>query len=125
MSKQPSQIIKEKVKEYLKCAFTEEEIKEFSQDMARKIGELEHERLHKKDVVKAIDSEIASLETDINKLARNVKDGYEYRNVECERVFDYDGGFKTMVRLDTNEIVWTKQLTGDELQRHLPLETTP
>lgn len=106
-----------KTKEYLKYVFTREEKEEFAGELARNLGDLEQKKLQKKEVVKAIDSEIAGLESAVSRLVAFVRDGYDWRNVDCEVVLNYTTRFKTTVRLDTLETVKTAPMTADELQR--------
>ncbi len=106
----------------MRYGFTREEKEAFSGELAEKISKLEHEELRKKEVVKSIDAEIAAIKTTISGLATKVKDGYEYRNIDCEKIFDYDTRLKTLMRLDLGEVVRTVPMTADELQVPLPLE---
>ena len=82
---------KVKVSEYLKCLFT------------------------KKAIVKILDSEMAAMEMQISELARKFKDGYEHRDVPCERIYDYAEGKKYTTRMDNGEIIKEVMLTADEL----------
>ena len=107
---------KKKAKEYLKYELSVEEIRDFADDLSRKIGELELKELAKKDVVKSLDADIAKIKTEISTTATKVKDKYEYRNVDCEVEYDYDKKTKTYRRLDTGERYKTYPLTEDELQ---------
>lgn len=112
---------RKKVKEFLKYTFTREEIEEHAGNLARKFGELEHQKLQKKEVVKAIDADISRIESRISELAAWVKDGYEYRNIDCEMVYNYDRREKIVTRLDTYEIVKRITMTANELQQDLGL----
>ena len=81
--------------EYLKCLFTEEETKDMSSELARKISDLENAQSRKKGTVKSIDSDIASIETKIKTLATKVNNGYEFRDVKCEVITNYENKNKT------------------------------
>lgn len=105
-----------KAKEYLKCEFSEEERREMSMDLARNIGELKEKEAGKKEVVKSLDAELAKLEATIGSLATKVKDGYEYRNVDCDIIFNYDTKKKSFKRLDTGDVFKEQELRGDDLQ---------
>lgn len=111
-----------KCTDYLKCQFTREEKEGFSSDLAQKLQALEQLRIHKKQIVKSADSDIAETETEIKKLATFVKDGYEFRMVDCECTYDYTLTTKIITRLDTGEVVRKVAMTAAELQRTLPLE---
>jgi peptidoglycan hydrolase CwlO-like protein len=111
----------ERIKQYLKCDFTREEVEKFSSELAEKLEELDRAELRKKDVVATIKSEIARLDMEIKKLRSNVKDRYEHRNVDCERTTDWKQGRLKVVRLDTNETVADRPLTPAERQIELGL----
>ena len=113
---------KVKVSEYLKCLFTREEKEVFSDELARKIGELREKEGRKKEIMKSLDSEAAAMERQISELARKVKDGYEHRDVLCERTYDYAEGKKYTTRMDTGEIFKEVMLTAEELQIPMQLE---
>ena len=106
---------KVKVSEYLKCLFTREEKEGLSDELVRKIGELREKEGRKKAIVKSLDSEMAAMEMQISELARKFKDGYEYRDVPCERIYDYAEGKKYTTRMDNGEIIKVVMLTADEL----------
>ena len=106
---------KVKISEYLKCLFTREEKEVFSDELARKIGELREKEGRKKEIMKSLDSEAAAMERQISELARKIKDGYEHRDVQCECTYDYAEGKKYTTRMDTGEIIKAVMLTADEL----------
>jgi len=110
-------------KRYLKYTFTREEKEKLSDELARDVNELKQKQLHKKEMVKSLDSGIAALETEISRLATHVKDGYEFRDIECEMVFDFGSRMKIVTRLDENIEVERNPMTAEELQKKLPLET--
>jgi hypothetical protein len=121
MSQAPD-LEKVKCSDYLKCLFSREEKEVFSSELAQQIAALDQLRIHKKQIVKSADSDIAEAETEIKKLATFVKDGYEFRMVDCECAYDYTLATKVITRLDTGEVVRKVAMTTVELQRTLPLE---
>lgn len=108
---------KKSVTDYLKYVFTREEKEGFAGELARSLGDLEQLKLRKKEVIKSIGSEIATLESTVGRLVSFVRDGYEWRNIDCEVVLNYSTRIKTTIRLDTLETVKTAPMTADELQR--------
>ncbi|MFA5868027.1 MAG: hypothetical protein WC891_08775 [Actinomycetota bacterium] len=112
-------------KRYLKYTFTREEKEKLSDELAHDVNDLKQKQLQKKETVKSLDSGIASLETEISRLATHVKDGYEFRDIECEMVFDYGSRMKIVTRLDEQTEVERTPMTAAELQEKLPLETAP
>lgn len=110
---------KVKCKRYLKYTFTRDEKEAISDSLARNISDLKQKQLAKKEVVKSLDSEIAAFETEVSNLATKVKDGYEYRNIDCEMVFDIETRMKTVYRMDDETVVERLPMTADELQQDL------
>lgn len=52
----------------------------------------------------------------IDGFVSRISSGYEYRDVPCEKVEDYEAGRITIFRCDTGEIVHTRAMTSDEQQ---------
>lgn len=109
-----------KVAEYLKYQFSEEETRENGKSLARKNQELTELELKKKQLTSDLKAEAESCTAAAAKLARWVNDEYDFRMVDCEVVLDSpEAGIKTMVRLDTGEVVKSEKMTADELQQAL------
>lgn len=109
------------VKEFLKYIFSDIEMKEFATDLARKTSEMSETEEAKKAAVAQFGDRIASLRADTSSLARKFNSGYEYRNIECKVLYhDPSPAQKTIVRLDTGEIVKVSAMTYGELQEILP-----
>jgi len=106
--------------EYLRYNFSESEIKEFSKKLAYENKQLEELEEAKKTVAAEFSSKIQSAKSQISKLATNINNGYDYREIKCEILFDVpETGYKTIKRLDTNEVVRVEEMTPQELQRDL------
>ncbi len=56
---------------------------------------------------------------EITELARSLREGTEYRDVECEERFDFTAGRVSTVRLDTYETVETRPMKSEERQNKL------
>ncbi|MFA4845644.1 MAG: hypothetical protein WC654_03745 [Patescibacteria group bacterium] len=109
------------IKEFLKYKFSREATEAHASELARSFGELERQKNQKKEVAKAMDADISKTENRISELASWVKDGYEYRNVDCEMIYDYDLKEKRTVRLDTFEVIKVVPMNAEDLQRDLGL----
>jgi hypothetical protein len=112
---------RDKVTEYLKYDFSLQENGENAQALARKNRALAEFGLKKK----ALSSDLKKEEDDINgeiaKLARFVTDAYDFRMIDCRVMFDSpEDGMKTIVRIDTGEVVRSERMSDDEKQRDLP-----
>ena len=105
--------IKERpVKNLLKCELTEQEKDRLASDMADMQADLERLEDEKKVVTKDYAGRIEQTQATIRKQANTYRQGWEVRVGTC-----------TTKRLDTGEIVRTRNLTQDELQGELPLDT--
>jgi len=109
-----------KRKEYLQYKFSDEEISEMSKDLAYKSKELEQLESAKKSLTAEFNSKIQSAKTEISRLANNINNGFDFREIECEVIYDEPTeGLKTIKRLDTNQVISIEKMTPDEMQRDI------
>lgn len=110
--------------EYLKYEFTDEEIAEVARDLAaanRKRASLEQ---RKKEVDAAIKAEIESENSVIGRLSNLIVVGHEYRDIEVRIELDTpEPGKKRIVRLDTGEEVAVKNMTDQDRQMVIDLQS--
>jgi len=106
-------------KEYVKYQFSEDELKDLSNSMARKVSEKNEVEDQKKSVNSDFKAKIDGADAEINGLARKVQDKYEMRYMECEIIIDHKKKKVMSERLDTKEIVRERDMTEDELQQKL------
>lgn len=112
-----------KTKDFLSYKFTEEELKEFADDMARGYQELDGLEKEKTSVVSNFKAKIDGKKAELGALATKINNRQEHRYIECVlRMNDPKVAHKTLVRLDTSEIVWVKPMTNEEMQLKLNLE---
>ena len=108
-----------KTKESLKCLLTEKEIREAGSSLARqysRVAELEDE---KKSVTSDFKAKIDLATAEASILARMIQNGYEFRTVDCETIWDFDSKTVSVVRQDTGETISERTMTPDELQKGL------
>ena len=105
-----------KTMEFLKYLFSEEELAEQAREMARAVAEQEQAEDELKSFKKAADSKIATAAAKIRLCSEHIRSGYEFRNIECERVIDYEDGTCTTYRCDTGEVVSSRKLRDEEMQ---------
>ena len=105
-----------------KCVLTGDETVERSKEMAQLLSEIGSDETDLKAVVQEFKSRIAGKEARLGTLARNVQNGFEFRTVPCERVFDFALGRVEEFRIDTAERIKQRRMTCDELQQDLGLE---
>lgn len=106
----------------LKCVLREDELKNYSMELARKQQDLAQADMDKKASAAAHKEKMERLASEINTVSRNVVNGYEFRSVECRWEYDWKEGVKRLYRLDTGELVDTKGISEYERQQHLELE---
>jgi len=111
----------EEITEYLKYTFTDTEILELSKGLAKHnqdMGELEAE---KKRITADFSAKIQREQAEIDSIARKVYSGYEFRNVKCHVNYHSPReNFKTIIRLDSGELVKEEAMTPAEKQEILP-----
>ncbi len=113
-----------KTVEYLRYDFTPEEFLEHCRKLSRVNQELARFEEEKKRITASLASDQKDKQASVSAQSSLVSNGYEYRNVNCEiRFHDPEKGKKTLVRLDTGEVVKTSFMDGAEMQE--PLFETP
>ncbi len=110
--------------EYLKVTFTREERAEFALELARATQGKAEIELRKKEIAAKIKAEIEEHDTLIAGLARKVHDGYDFKDVEVEIIFDKpQPGEKSIYRKDTGEFVAKKRMSDEDRQMVIDLES--
>jgi hypothetical protein len=99
--------------------FTDEEMKAMSLSMARKNGEAALAELNKKSAASQFKAEIEKLQADISDLSEKIIAGEHTENVECEAVLNYNSNRKTIVRLDTKEVIFDDFIPENEQQTEM------
>jgi hypothetical protein len=106
--------------EYLRYDFSGEELLEIAKTLARETQEFAAPEDRKKQVMSDFKAQLDAKATDVALLSRKVSNGHEYRMIGCEvRFNDPMKGKKTVIRMDTGEIVKTAFMSGDEMQENL------
>ena len=98
----------------LQCHFTEEERSIIATEMVTKMQELGELDKTLKNMTLKLKAQMAQCKREIEERAIWIKDGYEYREVECEVTFNRpERGKKEILRTDTGEtLVWA--MTNEE-----------
>lgn len=109
--------------EYCKVMFSREERAELALTLARANQQLQELESRKKQVAAAIKSEIEEQAATIQRLARLVHDGYEFKDVEVGVAYDLPlRGQKTIYRKDTGEEVKVVAMNDADRQESLKFE---
>lgn len=106
-------------KENLKCILTEEELREVGRRMARSVQEKKEAEDALKNVKKQYEQVITGADAQINLCASKIQSGYEFREVECEVLRNYESGIIFVVRCDTGEQESSRPMTKEERQMRL------
>ncbi len=108
----------------LKCDLTDAEIADTARDLARANSQKKSIEDQKKEVDAQLKADIAAQDSIIGRLSALINTGHEYRNIECRIELDTpESGKKTIIRLDTGEIVNVKPMTDEDRQMALDLQT--
>lgn len=101
----------------LPCSLTDEElIKKVNEVSALQFSFEEEDALKKTHGIKA-----KKLKADIDIIINQISTKTEYREVECTWEYNWDSGYKTLVRIDTGEIMNNLPIEDFERQQSMPL----
>ena len=110
------------ITENLKCMFTEAELKEKAIHLAQECRSMEDVEKEKKQVMQDFNAKLAAHSAKVGLLSNNINNGYEYRYVKCDVIYDRPvAGKKTIIRQDTflPETVKVENMTTTEIQGEL------
>lgn len=111
------------VKEFLSYEFTDDELKELSNELANTTQKKSELMSEKKQVVSEFGAKINSADATIQSLANKVTSGREMRYCECCITMNTPVlGKKQCKRIDNAEVVWEKVMTEEERQLKLNLD---
>jgi hypothetical protein len=114
----PERMVKT-TRESLKCYLTQEERNEITNQLTAALQEIDQLDQELAAVKKQFASDKESRQGIVKSCTQRLTNGYEMRPVDCEVVYDYQNHSVTMTRTDTGEIVRTRNMTADEIQRPL------
>lgn len=105
--------------EKCKVFFTEDELKEISELLARKLNELETAEDGKKEVAAQFKAQIDALTNEVRLYGSHVRNKFEYRDVKCDVRVNVNGGTVEFWRQDTGELHRTRKATSADLQESM------
>lgn len=109
----------------LRVNLTKEELLAAGKDQADKFIQIAALEEDKKRVTDDFKAKTSALEAEVQVLSNRISSGYDHRNVECVVYLAHPKPTqKTIIRLDTQEVVGIEDMTKAELQRELDLEKT-
>lgn len=105
------------------CELTQSERNEYGIKLATTLGDIEDIEAEKKKNADHYKDRIAGHQARADELSRKVRDGKEWRDVECEVLLGSpDREHKQTIRLDTGETIRTERMTAADLQLLMPLD---
>lgn len=105
---------------YLKHTFSQDELNAFRDTLASTICELSQLEDEKKTVTSQFAARINEKKATSNMAAQNIRNGYEFRDIDCDVTYDTKRRMKLISRKDTGEFIEDLPMTADELQCSLP-----
>lgn len=109
----------------LRVQLKTEEIAERADRAAQLLAERDSKEEEQKAAAKHAKSVIESMEAELRRLSNEVRTKATYREVQCERRYDYRLGKIFEIRKDTDEVLFERPMTDAERQRELDLDKQP
>ena len=103
--------------EFLRYDFTPTEFMEHARILGRLNQELARSEERKKSVTAELAADVKRHQDEVSNQSQLVSNGYEYRDIKCEIQYHVpEKGKKTIIRIDTGEIVRVAFMTGQDMQ---------
>lgn len=102
--------------------YTQKEMVEKSQLLAKKYTELHEIETEKKNIVAEYNEKIKGRVKELEGIVQVVKDGGEVKPVECDMNIDFDKNTVKVIRLDTQAVVSEEKLSSKDRQLELDLD---
>ena len=102
-----------------KYKFTEEEKAKMASSLANKQIDMKILEDEKKSVMSGYKDRIDRFEWEVNRLSRNIVDGFEFRDFECRVEKDYDAHLKRYYCVDSGELIDERPLDPSDYQQEL------
>lgn len=84
--------------------------------LARALEKVDDAEQRKETVDAELKGEIKAHAQQASVLAAKLRNGYEYRYIDCQESHDYDTGQVRTLRIDTGELVLERAMTPEERQ---------
>ena len=109
--------------ERLPCELTDDEVRAKGEQIAQLIGEIQDAEVAMKAQAEEAKDNIKGLKARTSALSSEVRTRREYRSVEVRESFDWGNRRVEVIRLDTGEVIRTRETTEAERQLHLSVVT--
>ena len=117
--------IRKKSTQRIAVKLTDRELLDYGKALAQSENDIRSEREQQDAMRAGMKETLQRIESRRMMLAGLVSSGEEYREIDCDDVFDYDTGRVTRHRLDTGEVVIERPMTDEERQRSIALVGGP
>lgn len=121
MARKKEAIERSVVSRFVAVDLTDDEKIENARLLGSKTQDLAQAKEKKKEVTKALGAEVEQHQTEVSRLGSIAANGYEYRDVDCEKAINETKGTVTVTRSDTGEIIENRPLRSDERQVEMNL----
>lgn len=110
----------ETIYESLPCPLTDDELAAKRDQIAASVRDAEEVETERREVAKELGDKLKNLGALAKRLAREINERSEHRQIKCRWKKNRTARRMELVRLDTGEIVRTRDMTVDEAQDRLP-----
>lgn len=117
--KKEKKIAIEKEERSLKVALTDDELLKFGIELADVQDKSDRLADELTEVKSRFKSEIDEVDSRINNIASIIRSKYQFRKVECERTLDFKKGIVSIRRMDTMEVIETRDMLDYERQAEI------
>lgn len=113
----------EKIERMLPVALSDADILEMSDNLGKKLLELEEAETERKTLANAAKMKCDALASEVSNLGKCVREKSEERPVDCEWTYHQPRpGMKQLVRLDTAEVIDERDMSDKDKQRAADLK---
>ena len=106
------------VKKQCKYTFSDEERRENAEKLALFVSEKEIIEDEKKEEMSSFKNRIDEKNMQIRIYANRIRNGYDFRQMECREEKDFDAGVIRYIRTDNGEVVEEKKKYQDFVEEH-------
>lgn len=117
---EPPKEKRDRILKTLECRLTDSEKMAAAKEFAVQLNEAKRLNLELKSVTAEMRQKIKEAMSTVNTKAEEVRTGVQKRDVDCDRVYDYDAGEVRVIRLDTDEVIEERRMLTHERQTELP-----
>lgn len=117
--KKEQSVLRKEKREWLPCKLSQAELMQFSKDLANSYERRNEIESNLETFKSQIKAQLAEVDGNIQKFSGLVSCEVEYRMIDCEILYDFKSGKRTLTRKDTGEVIRTDDITGEERQMEL------